>query len=496
MRRRAARRQQLGWSGLRCERGFALPLALAIVLALTIAVSAVIKLSSANTRSASLGLALQDAKAVAEGGLNSAVAIIGAAPTTAILPDCTTWSPWITVASGEEVRWCGTYNSITKTWTVKGQGRVANPTGPAAAQVRTVQAQLELVSDVGAWNFVWVRPAPGSCMQIKNAFVMEAPLYVVGCLQLENEARYAGPHLYVTGTIETKNTASVGTAAAPVPWVSVRNNAPAASGCRNPWSGPYVLPCGPSQRVWTNQFDSDVPEIQKPPADHNARYADAAPWDSTRGHSCTSTNLAEVNSKLTANTMDDNGVKDKSLGVFNLMPSVPYDCQQRAGDGTLLGRLQWTGTNPGTLTITGTFYIDGDLETANTKRGVVNGSGSIYVTNKIVLQSNSWLCGVADCGLSWDPNMDPPHLLFLYAGYDQHPAIEVKSDSKFQGGLYAVGGIKVSNNGYVHGPAVADQVEAENGADFNPWPWFVELPAGAEGSGPPTLRLRPGSWRG
>jgi hypothetical protein len=136
--------------------------------------------------------------------------------------------------------------------------------------------------------------------------------------------------------------------------------------------------------------------------------------------------------------------------------------------------------------------------TENDVRGVVNGSGVLYVTNTLTMKSNSWVCGTADCGLSWDPNAEPPHLLFIYAGIHDPAAdsIIIQSDAKFQGGLYAVGGLKVENNGFVHGPAVADQTEAQNGADFNPWPWFVELPDGVESGIAPKLRLKPGSWRG
>ena len=123
----------------------ALPLALVVVLVLTISVFSVIDFSSANVRNANLDIALQRAKATAESGFNSAVSILAAAPTTATLPEpCASevWSSWLEVRPGEEMRWCGTYDSITQTWTVKGQGRVTNPTGPtAAARVSTVEAQ-------------------------------------------------------------------------------------------------------------------------------------------------------------------------------------------------------------------------------------------------------------------------------------------------------------------------------------------------------------------
>jgi hypothetical protein len=39
-------------------------------------------------------------------------------------------------------------------------------------------------------------------------------------------------------------------------------------------------------------------------------------------------------------------------------------------------------------------------------------------------------------------------------------------------------------------------LEAENGADFNPWPWFTDLPDGAPSNGAATVTLKLGTWQG
>ncbi len=88
----------------------------------------------------------------------------------------------------------------------------------------------------------------------------------------------------------------------------------------------------------------------------------------------------------------------------------------------------------------------------------------------MVLENGSRLCGSADCGRDWDPTWNLAELVTLVAGHAGHPAIEVKSGAKLQGGLYAVGGLKVSNDSLVHGLVTVDELEAENGADFSPWP--------------------------
>lgn len=133
-------------------------------------------------------------------------------------------------------------------------------------------------------------------------------------------------------------------------------------------SGSFVLPCTAAQRVRASSFDTDEPDVEKPPVD--LPPATSPPGRGTRrAGSCTSTNLAALNSNH-RQKMDDNNVRDSSVGVVELMPSVAYDCTQRAADGTVLGRMQWTGTNPGRLTTSGRIFLDGDLRTSNVKRAV------------------------------------------------------------------------------------------------------------------------------
>jgi hypothetical protein len=194
--------------------------------------------------------------------------------------------------------------------------------------------------------------------------------------------------------------------------------------------------------------------------------------------------------------MDDNTTRDSSVGSIDLLPDVSWSCTQRAADGSVLGAVTWTYGVPGTLTVSGTFFVDGNIEAANSRKAVVNGEGTLYANNRIIIQNNVWLCGTSDCGSSWSPNAEPKHVLFLVAGSSSVPALEIKSDAKFQGGLYSVGGTKISNGAMVHGPVVANELEAENGADFNPWPWFTDLPDGAPSTGATTMTLKQGTWRG
>ena len=61
---------------LRSERGIALPLALAVMFVLSISVLAVVQYNGANARNASLTFAGQNAKGIAEAGVNHGAAAL------------------------------------------------------------------------------------------------------------------------------------------------------------------------------------------------------------------------------------------------------------------------------------------------------------------------------------------------------------------------------------------------------------------------------------
>ena len=51
--------------------------------------------------------------------------------------------------------------------------------------------------------------------------------------------------------------------------------------------------------------------------------------------------------------------------AVNLTPALAYDCQVKDAQGNLLGRLAWTPGSPGTLTIAGTIFFDGNIAFSN-----------------------------------------------------------------------------------------------------------------------------------
>ena len=493
----------------------ALPLALAIVLAMTISVGTVIEFASSSSRGASLNLKRQDVKAFAEAGVAHGASVLGQE-----LADDETFAGNLSgtaTIQGASVPWSATYQPTSpKSWLVSATSSRPNPAGPAGSPVvRTVQSELELATDVGVWNFVYVKPAPGSCLTFSNTFEMSSSLYVDGNFCLQNSARYTGPRLYVNGTMQTDNSASVGTAVAPIPTVSVKNSG-AGSGCRYTSSGSFALPCtGAGHKVWSTSFNTSIPDYDKPTLDLAGEYAAAAPGSSARNHRCYAASMSDLdkmNGEIAKNwstsragagwagashILDKDTVRndnDAGNGVVDLMPQgASYDCRQYSSSGAQRGRVAWTYGTPGTLTVEGILFFDADIKIAKTD-GIVNGSGQIYANNKIVFENLVSVCGVTDCGPSWDPNSVPPHLLFLYAGHTGNPSLEVQNSARFQGGLFANGGMTIGNSAMVHGPVMADQLNAQNSADFNPWPWFATLPDGVPGT-TKALRFKPGTWR-
>jgi hypothetical protein len=489
----------------------ALPLALAVVLVLTIAVLGVIDFTASGSRDASLGKVEESAFVAAEDGFNTAAAVLAADPAQ---PGPISGSKSV---AGGTVSWTGTWDAAADVWRVSATSTVANPTGPGTGQVaHTVEGEFELALDPGVWNFVYVRPAPGTCLTFSNSFLMQAPLYVDGNLCLQNSARYEGPKIQVKGTVQTDNNASIAAAAAPIPSVAVKNNAPAASGCRYTSSPAFALPCTAAHRVWWSSFSDVVPDQTKPPIDLAGEYAKVAPGSAARNHRCYAASedqLKALNGEIAkswstsragfgwpgaANLLDKDTTRktdDAGIGVVDLMPKgASYDCRVYNADGTQLGRVAWTDGAPGTLTVDGLVFFDADIKIAKSN-GVVSGTGMIYANNKIVFENLVSLCGVPDCGPSWNPNTTPPSLLFLFAGHSGNPSVELQNSSKFQGALYANGGMTIGNFAMLHGPALANELQAQNNSDFNPWPWFTDVPDGLPGTAW-VFRLKPGSWRG
>jgi hypothetical protein len=476
--RNMKRRLQL----LRDESGIALVTALGTLFVLSIITATVIDVAATNSRSAHYASSDQRAVSTAEAGFNNAAAVL----MSAVDPGAANALPAGSADYGQQgtVSWSGTKSG--NVWTITATSTVANPTGGAPLQ-HTVSGQVVATSPstaVGAWDYIY-SDTTTSCLLMQNSFTINAPLYVRGNLCMSNSASFAGPLLDVRGRIETFNSASVGTAASPVAQVRV------SGGCRFGGSGAFVSPCTPAQRVWATTFAANPPTIAKPPIDLSYWYENAKPGPRQY---CTQGSFPGGASKFENNSTP----LDKSAGAADLLPSTNYDCIVRDGTGAIVGRIAWTNGSPGTLTIHGVIYFDGEIVISGHNDAVYTGQGVVYATDKIKISNNTRICGVANCvAANWDPNTS---LLLLVSGSSSSPAFEVENHVTFQGAGYAVGGFKVHNNSTWQGPAIANNVDASNSALVNTWVPLAALlpgmPADATLTTPATADYVAHSWRG
>ena len=105
-----------------------------------------------------------------------------------------------------------------------------------------------------------------------------------------------------------------------------------------------------------------VTGLEKPPVDLPYWYENAKPGPR---QACTTQTGSSP-------AFDNDDVMNRSLtSPVNLTPALAYDCVVKDGQGNVVGRIAWTPGSPGTLTIAGTIFFDGNIEFQNSvERGL------------------------------------------------------------------------------------------------------------------------------
>jgi Tfp pilus assembly protein PilX len=464
----------------RSNGGMALPIALGIMMILGISVVTVLGFTRSSQRDAKLGEAEQIAVDGAEAGLNHAESVLANAAdpgSAAALPSSS--SPGsVPIQGGTAKYWGSLDTSVTPNrWTVSGASTIANPTG-GASLTHTVTAQFNVVVPITgneAWNYVF-SDAPG-CTYYQNNVTVGAPVYTKGDLCIKNGSALLGPQVDSYGAIQLENSGRVGTSPSDASDPAVRTRL----GCRNSSSPPDSLPCSEgTYEVYRSSFSNSPPNLTKPPFDVAKRTtAKPGPFQY-----CTSGSFPGGPGAFT------------STGAFDLMPNSSYTCQVWStppSSGTLLGELSWNDITK-VLTVKGTIWFDGELIMSSNQEGTYNGTATIYVAKKVNFANYTELCALTNCPTSgWDPNTE---ILFISTAAADVPAFEINNFAKFQGGVYAVGGFKLQNNGEMHGPVVAGVVDVLNNGMPASWPPLTSLPDGVPSNVGRTAIYVPGSWRG
>jgi hypothetical protein len=198
---------------LRDERGIALVMAIGIMMVLTIALGTTMYFTATSARYANRSNASQKAYALAEAGVNNAIAVLHVSydpPATPLWPGLASYLPAGQAAyNGGScsapvnncTNWSGTLAGpfiATSTspwhyeWRITATGTVQNPTGPgtapvtrkATAVVPVVIPETSQTGTSGPLNFLFA----GHDMWFQNSVHVKAPVYVTNDLHLESTA--------------------------------------------------------------------------------------------------------------------------------------------------------------------------------------------------------------------------------------------------------------------------------------------------------------------
>jgi hypothetical protein len=465
------------------EDGVALVLALGFTIVLGIVGTTMTYYATTNQQAASRSSFDATAHGLAEAGINNAMAVLSKPSNNALnaslLPSDYTTANVSTYDNGY-VKWWGTLDTSTSTWTITAIGYMRNPSGTAPVSRRItvhskVRPSLMQPANNPAWNYLFATRTgtPGGCDEsLNNSVNIQSPMYVVGNLCLNTPSQITGGPLVVNGYVKLDANTNIGSGPAPVSEVHVRN------GCSYK-GGQFVAPCGPAQKVWAGISDANPPVLAPPVADFTGWYANSVPGPH---QGCTE-------QSGTVPVFDNDPYQNNSVpGVFNLTPSSSdYSCIVRNGTGQVVGELAWDHTAK-QLTIEGTVYIDGSTTVNYGFQNVpttYHGQGTIYLGGTF-LMAQTKLCAVAtidSCDFdTWDPNTN---MLVIVANGNggQVPtgdSIQLVS-SYFEGGLWATNAVELDNASQSEGPMVGGNIILSNTVYARPWP-LMSVPVGMPGS--------------
>lgn len=465
------------------ESGFALVMALAIVVALGTAVTSMAYYTTSNFHSAVRSRSDQTALSLAEAGLNLAYSTLAHAPD----PTAATAVPATPVAdipmTGGFTTYDGAYDPATHVWTLTGIGKAYDPNRPGQFLVRTVQGRAAIGtatrSDTsnGAWKYIY-SDDPNSCATLSNNTTVAVPVLVRGNLCLNNSAKITGPAIQVDGKVTLSNQqTSIGTLASPMAEIHI------GKGC-SLTGVVYDSPCTTADRVYGAQPpDTNLLTMSKPPVDLAGWYRNAMPGPM---HPCT---IGSV-----PGGFDNNRVMDRSNGTFDLTPKTAYDC--RVLDPVtqaVVGRLAWTPGSPGSLVVQGTIFFDGNISMSQLVQAVYTGQGTIYASGTISMSNQVSLCPASGCGAGWDPNVDL--LAFVAGSSTDQVGFSIGNNSTFAGAVYAVNDYSAGNSSAMWGPVVARQIYISN-STLNNFPPIMKLMTGMPSSYSTvtTVSIVQGSW--
>jgi hypothetical protein len=469
----------------RGQAGISMITSVGTLTVITIAGTTIIAMTTANERQARVSESTINTSALADAGLNEALAVLANPGNNPFNPALLAARTSI-YATGS-VTWSGTLDATTSTWAVTSRGRVRNPTG-AADLFRTVTAQVPVTVPANgplenpAWNYIYASVTGGACdMTIQQSVQVASPLYVRGNLCFQNTASVTSGPLDVLGRLTLyQNANRVGSVTSPV------NEAHIKGGCI--WkANPLHSPCSGTDNVFAVALDSNPPEIAVPSADLENWYVNASPGPYSPCANATGTPPTFDNDQGPLTNPDPTRRNNSVSLAFNLTPSLSYSCKTAGGE------LSWDA-NTRRLNVKGTVYIDGSARIDNGFVNTYDGQATLYLSGTLLARSSE-LCAVvtadgSNCTASgWNPNS---RMLVVAAEgtAGQVPggdSVQLLS-STFEGALYGTGAIEVDTTSQVIGPVIGSTVILGQSVTTS-FPTIAIVPAGAPGQTfvPPTV---------
>jgi hypothetical protein len=504
------------------ERGMALVMALGILMVLSVTGTTIAYYSTQNAKSSNYAVGGQTAYALAEAGLNDALATVFKAGLNPANPylfcspgETLPCPPRTAIYDGQTVSWTGTLNQAVSpaVWTLTGTASLRNPADPAASAIkRSASAQVRVtpVYQQGlanpVWDYVYVYGSgdPSGCdySQLNNSS-MGSPLYIAGNACLYNSASISGGPLWILGTLSYNSPQnSVGSLASPV-----TSGVHIGGGCRIAGASGFHSPCTAADAVFANPLpDTTLGNLTTPQPDWTKWYLNASPGPYYPCISKSGTPPVfdtDAGSGSSPDATKENLSVTGAAGSVSLTPTASYSCK------TPTGELSWN-TSSRLLTVSGSVFIDGNVRIDS--GGVISysGIGALFASGSLAIKSTSVCAVIAangrDCDWQsghWDPNSK---FLELVAGHKalccaaDIPAGDVSIELNgvgFQGAIQSTDRIDVSTSSSTEGPLVAHRLTVGQSLTTYPFPTLANVPVATPGnSGPFATPQPPQSFSG
>jgi hypothetical protein len=495
-------------SVLHDERGIALVLALIVLTLLTAVLTTVVSLTAANARDAQRSNAGIKASALAETGINNALAVINGSYSGSVAypGDSTLLSPRTTTYPGGSVTWSGTLVSDgatppVYTWQITSTGAAANPTGVSAASVtRAATAAVPVILPASQQNnsfstLNWIYS--GTDTTFSQSVQVNSPVYTVGNLTLLSSATIAGTaqKLAVGGNLTLSTTQNqIGLTGGSDPRIgeahivgkcSVRGNVTlhfcgGSSGATN-WDSDNVYATSTSHSL-TGLLDHQPSLTCCAPV--SGAIAPSSSGTSDMGFWYRNADLGPLKPCTTGSLpfqldTGDSTINNSvtSTSPINLTPSSgSYSCTNATG------QLSWDASAK-KLTIKGTIFIDGSATIDSSGYGgstvfTYSGSATLILSGTFGMKSTK-ICAVVsgtDCNWTtsaWDPNANA---LVVVADGDganggaqsqtsvqNGDGIGLVTGASFQGALIANKNIQTSQTATEEGPMISVYNQVNSG---------------------------------